>query len=168
MSDLIIRKAQPEDAKELIDFYNIVGGESDYLIHGANEFQVPVERVAAYIKATINSTNCLMLVGTIEGTIIARAMIEGYQAKRIRHRGKLAITVKKDHWNQGIGSMMLERLLELAPSLQLQVIELEVLAENERAIALYQKLGFEIFGHYKNYFYVNGEYKDALYMYLNL
>ena len=35
-----IRKAKKEDAAELLDYLNLVGGESDNLTFGANEFNM--------------------------------------------------------------------------------------------------------------------------------
>ncbi|MBO7136326.1 MAG: hypothetical protein J6V73_06840 [Spirochaetaceae bacterium] len=41
----IIREAVPEDAEKMISYLNQVGGESDNLLHGENEFTVPIEGV---------------------------------------------------------------------------------------------------------------------------
>ena len=41
----IIREAVPDDAEKMIQYLNQVGGESDNLLHGANEFKVPIEGV---------------------------------------------------------------------------------------------------------------------------
>ncbi len=38
--------------------------------------------------------------------IIARAELEGYHAARIRHRARFSISVRKEYWNQGIGTEM--------------------------------------------------------------
>ena len=96
--------------------------------------------------------------------IIARAELEGYYAARIRHRAKFSISVKKDHWNQGIGTEMLKRIIEQAKKMKIKVIELEVLSDNVRGIHLYHKMGFIDIGIYKKYFYVNGMFKDAVVM----
>ena len=39
----IIREAVPDDAENMISYLNQVGGESDYLLYGENEFNVPIE-----------------------------------------------------------------------------------------------------------------------------
>ena len=90
--------------------------------------------------------------------------MEGYYPARIRHRAKLAISVRKDYWNQGIGTEMLKRIIEQAKEMKIRVIELEVISDNARGINLYHKMGFVDIGIYKDYFYVNEKFKDAVVM----
>ena len=53
---------------------------------------------------------------------------------------------------------------EQAKKMKIEVIELEVISDNIRGIHLYHKMGFADIGIYKNYFHVNGMYKDAVVM----
>ncbi len=48
--------------------------------------------------------------------------------------------------------------------MKIRVIELEVISDNLRGIHLYRKMGFVDIGIYKDYFYVNGLFKDAVVM----
>ncbi|MGL5353155.1 MAG: hypothetical protein ACRDA5_07500 [Clostridium sp.] len=41
---LILRAALPEDAINIIDYLNIIGGESDNLLFGYNEIKITVEQ----------------------------------------------------------------------------------------------------------------------------
>lgn len=51
--------------------------------------------------------------------------------------------VRRDFQNQGIGRAMLEKVLDLADNwLMLVRLELTVFADNERAVHLYESLGF--------------------------
>ena len=59
---------------------------------------------------------------------------------------------------------MIKRIVEQAKKMKIRVIELEAITDNARAIALYHKMGFADIGIYKDYFYVNGIYKDAVIM----
>ena len=81
-----------------------------------------------------------------DGQIIASADVCGYKQKRRLHRAELGISVRKDYWNQGIGSAMMERLIAFAVRCGYEQIELSVVAENEPAIAMYEKAGFVEFG----------------------
>ena len=75
------------------------------------------------------------------------------------------IAVRKDLRNQGIGSMLLEKLIELAKQNKMETITLEVLCTNTPAIKLYEKFGFKNAGIRKNYY--KGT-QDAFIMTLNL
>ena len=160
----IIREAVPDDAEKMILYLNQVGGESDNLLHGKNGFTVPIEGVRRKLAMSKDSENSIVLIALANEQIIARAELEGYYPARIRHRAKFSISVRKDYWNQGIGTEMIKRITEQAQKMKISIIELEVIADNARAIALYHKTGFTDIGIYQKYFYVNGMYKDAVVM----
>ena len=160
----MIREAVPDDAEKMIVYLNQVGGESDNLIHGENEFRVPIEGVKRKLAMSKESENSVILIALDNEQIIARAELEGSYPARMRHRAKFSISVKKDYWNQGIGTEMLKRIIEKAKEMKIKVIELEVISDNARGINLYHKMGFTDMGIYKDYFYVNGMYKDAILM----
>ena len=160
----IIREADSDDAEKMILYLNQVGGESDNLLHGENEFIVPIEGVRRKLAMSKDSENSIVLIALDNEQIIARAELEGYYAARIRHRAKFSISVKKEYWNQGIGTEMLKRIVEQANKMKIRIIELEVISDNVGAIALYHKMGFIDIGTYINNFYVNEKFKDAIVM----
>ena len=160
----IIREAVPDDAEKMISYLNQVGGESDNLLIGENEFTVPIEGVKRKLAMSKDSENSIVLIALENDQIIARAELEGYYPARIRHRAKFSISVKKEYWNQGIGTEMIKRIFEQTKNLKIRIIELEVIADNERGINLYHKMGFVDIGIYKDYFFVNGIFKDAVVM----
>ena len=160
----LIRGAVPDDAEKMISYLNQVGGESDNLLHGKNEFTVPVEGVKRKLAMSKDSENSVVLIALENDEIIARAEIDGYYPARIRHRAIFSISVRKDYWDQGIGTEMIENIFEQAKKMKIRIIELEVIADNVRAIHLYHKMGFVDIGTYKDYFFVNGMYKDAMVM----
>ncbi len=159
-----IREAVPDDAEKMIIYLNQVGGESDNLLHGENGFTVPVEGVKRKLAMSKDSENSIILIALAGGQIIARAELDGYHPARMRHRAKFSISVKKEYWGRGIGTEMINRIVRQAKKMNIGIIELEVIADNARGIALYHKTGFEDIGVYKKYFYVNGQYKDAVIM----
>ncbi len=163
-----IREAIPDDAEKMILYLNQVGGESDNLLYGENEFIVPVEGVKRKLAMSKESENSIVLIAIENEQIIARAELEGYYAARIRHRAKFSISVKKEYWNQGIGTEMIKRIIDQAKTMKIRIIELEVITDNLRAISLYHKMGFTDIGIYKKYFFVNGLFKDAVIMQNNL
>ena len=60
---------------------------------------------------------------------------------------------------------MIEKLFSIAREKKIEQIELEVVADNERAISLYKKMGFEICGTMpRNMKYKDGTYADAFWM----
>ena len=84
---------------------------------------------------------------------------------RRRHSGGLGIMVRTDCQGQGIGTALLEAVLDLADNwLMLRRVELEVYADNQRAVRLYEKFGFETEGRKREASVKNGAYVDLLVM----
>jgi putative acetyltransferase len=80
---------------------------------------------------------------------------------RLRHSGHVFLFVAAEHQGQGVGSRLMEALLDLADHwLLLRRVELTVFGENERARRLYERLGFETEGLRKLSVISAGEIKD--------
>ena len=166
---ILIRKAKKEDAAELIGYLNTVGGESDNLTFGANEFHMTVEQEEKYIESMDSSNTSVQLVGVVEGKIICTGSIFASKKERVAHNCVLAMSVLKDYWGQGVGACLMSALIDFAKSTnKLEIIHLRVKADNSRAIALYKKLGFQEIGVYPKDTKINGKYYDAILMNLYL
>lgn len=168
MDDLIIRRATPEDAVKILEYLNQIGGESDNLLFGFNEFDMPVEKEKSFLESINKSNNSIMLIGMIEDEVVSIASLQGFNRKRIAHRGNMAISVKKKFWHSGIATRMITELKEFAQKAGISVIELEVRLDNVNAVALYEKMGFEKIGTYKNFLKINEKFYDCYLMNLYL
>ena len=80
------------------------------------------------------------------------------------HRAEFGITVHDDYQNMGLGTTLSRYMLEIACERGIKKVDLMVVAHNERAIRVYEKLGFVKEGHFKmNHFnHVLNEYKMGL------
>jgi putative acetyltransferase len=77
----------------------------------------------------------------------------------------LAIAIASGFQGRGLGRRMMARLLDWADNWGgVLRIELNVQADNERAIALYKSLGFAEEGRHRSYALRNGRYVDSLSM----
>ncbi len=155
MSKYIIREASIADAKELIEYLNLVGGQSDYLTFGPSEFDLSVEQKEAFIKSVQNSNNQYLIaisnekiVGSICGSI--------FDNSRFKHNINFDVTVLKDYQGLGIGKALVKQFIDkvkINPGINNIVIE--VRADNCNAIKLYEKLGFTKVGEIPNNFKSN-------------
>ena len=79
-----------------------------------------------------------------DGTVIGTAGLRVCPSPRMRHVGSVGLFVHTEYQNMGVGTALLKTLLDLADNwLMLVRVELEVFADNQRAIHLYEKFGFE-------------------------
>ena len=162
---LILRKSTEDDAQAMIDYLNHVGGESDNLLFGKDEFPLTVDQEIEFIKRVNNDHNTLMLLGVINDSIVSIAQISCHKRKRISHNSEIAISVIKHYWRIGIGSAVMEELIYFANNhSNIKNIGLGVKASNVNAIKLYEKLGFAKVGYHKDYIKINGVYDDLILM----
>ena len=100
-----------------------------------------------------------------DGTIIGTAVLYVEANPRMRHVGGVALMIHADYQNAGVGTALLKTLLDLADNwLMLVRVELTVFADNERAIHLYEKLGFEKEGLKRMTTIRDGKYADEYVM----
>lgn len=84
---------------------------------------------------------------------------------REKHVAYLAIAVHSDYQNQGIGKQLMQEALHLSDNwLNIIRIELDVSTQNDRAVSLYKKLGFEIEGEKKYASFGHGTYNNLYFM----
>jgi putative acetyltransferase len=70
--------------------------------------------------------------------------------------------VRDDWQGRGVGTKLMEALIDLADNwLGALRVELTVYTENERALKLYRRFGFEIEGTYRGYSLRAGAYTDT-------
>lgn len=84
---------------------------------------------------------------TPEGRVVGEAGLSGCSRPRLKHVGSLGMMVHPEFWGQGVGSALMEAMMDVADNyLMLVRVELEVFTDNQRAIRLYERFGFETEG----------------------
>ena len=165
IGELIIGNASVQDANELITFIKQVDGESDFLIREAHEFNLTLEQEIKYIEGIIESEKNLLLTAKLDGKIVGTLGFNTQSRNRYKHQGRFGISILKAYWGNGIGTKLMEALIDWTERIGLVRLTLEVDADNERAITLYEKFGFEREGILKYDKYLgNGIYKDSIIM----
>lgn len=163
LSDLEFRRAAPSDAE---DFVRLMSDESVI----RQLLQTPYPSLDAWRKRLENNSSepdALHLVAVAEGRVVASAGIHPVRPGllRLRHVGGLGIGIARQWQGRGLGRELIRRLLEWADGWTgYRRIELSVFVDNERAIALYQAMGFVTEGRLQAYALRDGQYTDVLAM----
>ncbi len=160
----IIREADIEDAENVIEYIKIVSDETDFLISDSSERKFTVKKEKEFLQNIQSSILEKIFLFEIENKIVGMCSIEGINKIRIKHRVDLAITVLKNYWGNKIGEKLIDYAIDYCKSNSIKKIELTVRIDNERALKLYKKFGFEIEGEIKNFIYLNGNYYNCYYM----
>ena len=167
--ELTIRKAEKGDAAEILAYCKQVGGESDNLLMDETGLRLTVEQEAEILENANASPGSGFLVGVVDGRIVSVGNLSSPRNPRIAHQGAVALSVVKALWGVGVGSAMMQALIDLAKSAgHIEVLHLGVWADNAGGIALYKKFGFEQIGVYPKFGKINGVYHDEVLMNLYL
>ena len=125
---------------------------------------MPLQSVEGVRKRFFSETRegLYHLVACMDEEVVGHLGLETFTRPRRRHVGEIGMAVRDDWQGQGVGTALMEAVLDLADNwLNLTRIELSVYTDNAAGIALYEKFGFEIEGTHRRYGFRNGEYVNA-------
>jgi RimJ/RimL family protein N-acetyltransferase len=166
---LLIREAEGKDAGFVLDFLKNICAETDFLTFGPGEFLISEVEEYEYLEKCRHSDSCVYLLALVEDKIIGALWFQGGARPRTRHAGELGTAVLQTYWGLGVGSFLIDALLEWCrKSKNICKLNLRVRTDNHRAINLYQQKGFLVEGTLRKDFFVSGIYYDNLWMGLEL
>ena len=149
----------------MLDYIEHIAAESTFVSFGPGEFGLTVEQEAAFVRASLDSDNRLFLLGFVEDQLVGSINIAGGLRARTQHSGEFGMSVRAAHWHRGIGTYLLADLLEWArDNVVLTRVALRVRSDNHRAIALYERFGFDREGVLRGDFVVDGVSYDHIVM----
>ncbi len=162
---VIIRKVNKSDAKALVEYVNIIAGQSDFLTFGVGEFDVSIEEEEKIIENSLKKDNKLFIIAEYKGEIIGNLNFSGGSRQRTVHTGEFGISVLRAYWGNKIGEELINYLINWSKKTGIiRKINLRVRTDNERAICLYRKLGFVEEGILKRDFLIDDNFYDSLMM----
>ena len=163
--ELLLRNPREEDAELLLRFLKTTCGETRFLMKEPEEITLSLEEEKAFIVKQNESEQNLLILGFVDGEHVGNCSLMGMGMDRYRHRVSMAIALYQKYTGLGIGTAIIEKLFVIAREKGIEQIELEVVTDNDPAIALYKKMGFEIYGTFPdNMKYKDGTYADAYWM----
>jgi len=166
-----LRSSEKTDAAEMLRYMVQVLSETPFLLSSPEEFSaMPVEKEEAFIENVLSADRAVMITAFDGDRIIGTADLRSAGARqRVCHRCSMGITILKEYWGVGLGSQMMQAIIDCAKGLGYEQLELEVVASNRRAINLYTKFGFKVYGcHPHKIRYADGTYADDYLMYKTL
>ena len=143
----VLRNGTFDDGQALLDIFNLTHAQTDYLLTYPEEHSYTAEDEAELLRKRTDSADEIELLAFVEGAVAGSAGISCVGRKeKIRHRAEFGISVDKAYWGLGIGRALTEACIECARSAGYVQLELEAVAENKNALALYESVGFREYG----------------------
>ena len=161
-----LRSAEPEDAHNMIEYMKNVFSESHFLTRYPDEVFFSIEEERKILIDCRDSANKLMVIGLLNDRVISQFNLRPVaDREKIRHRRTFGITVRKELWGLGLGNIMMHEIIENSRKMKYEQLELDVYSDNENAVRLYEKYGFEIWGRVPDgYKLKDGTYRDCIKM----
>ena len=168
--ELLVRNAVASDARALRETTQLTHAETDYLLSYPDEQSSDDEQEARSLEETECSSNEVELVAISDGQIVGSAGVSAVRSRRkVAHRARFGISILKEYWGMGIGRVLMEASIDCARKAGFTQLELEVVADNERAVSLYRRAGFEEYGRNpRGYKSASAGYQELVYMRMEL
>lgn len=145
-----IRSAIEKDANDLSALRVQIDGETENLDREKGEAFIDTKGFQQLIKADTEHPRNIFLVAIANDQIVGFSRCEGFALIRLSHKVEFGVGVLKEYWGYGIGKNFLQQSIAWADANDIKKMALHVLETNDKAIRLYEKLGFEVEGLLKN------------------
>lgn len=156
--NLKIRDIKIEDYKEISKIRKMPGVMENILSNKDEEEELIKEKIINRGK------NQYWYVAEENGKVIGLGILMNHGNLRKKHVGVITLMVNSDYQNKGVGSLLMDKLINLSESLNIIRLELCVFRDNYKAINLYKKFGFKEEGIKVKSALKNGEYIDEFMM----
>ena len=143
----ILRNGTAADGKSVLDIFNLTHEQTDWLLSYSDENRFDAQQEADFLQSKTDSPDEIEILAEIDGRVVGTAGISRVGTKdKVKHRAEMGISVDKDFWGLGIGRALTRACIECAKEAGYAQLELDVAAQNERAITLYESEGFAQYG----------------------
>lgn len=161
---IIVRPIAAEDIESFRACLDSVAREARYL---ALLEAPPLDRIQSFVSDNI-ARGIPQVVAHDGSRVVGWCDISPGWHHALRHCGSVGMGLLPEHRGQGLGGELLTACIAKAPSVGITRIELEVRADNQRGIRLYERFGFVREGIKKHGMRVHDEYIDTIPMSLLL
>lgn len=140
---MTIRPIRPEDAEIEQEFVRNLSPEARYFRFIRAITELPPEMLVRFTQLDYSHEMALIAVIKEQGTW-KQIGVARYEVNPDGNSCEFALTVSDEHRGQGIGSQLMEAMMEAARGHGVRVVEGEVMSNNNRMLSLMQSLGFSV------------------------
>ena len=145
--EALLRNGDASDGRAVYEAFNLAHAETDYLLSYSDENSYDPEQEARFLRERTDSPNEIEIIAVVDGKVAGTAGIEAVGTKyKVRHRAEFGISVLREYWGVGLGRALTNACIRCARDAGYAQLELNVVAENQRALSLYRDVGFVEFG----------------------
>ncbi|MED4968873.1 N-acetyltransferase [Geobacillus sp. NFOSA3] len=155
----MIRNANREDLPAIVQIYNET---IPTRMVTADLEPVTVESREAWFFAHDPHTRPIWVV-ELDGHVCAWLSFQSFYGRpAYRHTAEISIYISEAYRGRGIGTQLLQKAIEEAPSLEIKTLLGFIFAHNEPSLRLFARFGFETWGHLPKVAELEGIERDLI------
>ena len=135
-----LRPMVKEDREKLMDFFHRVDDRDLMFLRS----DVRNLKVIDHWIENIDYRKVFPLLAEVDGKIIGDATLHMRQVGWKRHLGNVRVVVAKEYQGRGLGTLLINELVELAPEFGLEILVAEIHLQSQTALQTFKKAGFSV------------------------
>lgn len=166
----LLRTPRSEDAALFLEYLKTTAKQTPFLLRYPEEVTLTVAEEQDFLEQQCAQPQSAFLSAWVDGRLAGNASCYPAGTRlKVLHRAVFGIALLKDYWGLGLGRLLTQEIIGAARSIGYEQLELEVAANNTRAIRLYEACGFVRYGTRPDAFrYKDGSYTDEHLMAIKL
>jgi RimJ/RimL family protein N-acetyltransferase len=139
-SRVILRPMAKEDREKLLEFFRNLDAKAVSFLRNDVRDPTVIDRWVNHI----DYNRVFPLVAEADGRIVGDVTLHMRKVGWKRHVGNVRVVVANDYQNRGLGTLLINEIVELAWEFGLEKLVAEVHLQALGAIAVFKKAGFSI------------------------
>ncbi len=168
---IVLRSPKIKEAKDILKTHKIITGETKFLTRYPDEIIYTIKDEEKFVRKHNNSKDSMYIAVFVNGKLAGGCEFNVIRsnARRFKHIAIIGIGILQKYSGFGLGTLMLQNLIEQIEQCGFEQVILEVAGENKRAQHLYKKFGFKEHGRLKKATkFDDGTIDDVIYMFKEL
>jgi RimJ/RimL family protein N-acetyltransferase len=140
--DAVIRYIRSSDLPSMLEYANALSAEDTFVLLSGETLTLAEEK--RYVKAAVQEVRKnkkIYVVIEVDGKFAGACEVR-IGERRKSHTGEISISLAAPYRDEGIGTICMYCLIDQAKKLNLKLLWLHCFENNDRALALYRKVGF--------------------------
>ena len=161
--NFIIEPLSKEKAQDFLILCEKIDQESNFMLLEKGERNTGIME-AERLVSDISQLKVIVFVAQINDKIIGYILGIKNKIERQKHIISFSMGVVNEYQKNNIGSLLIDKMIEYSIQNSIKRIELTVRTDNDKAIRLYKRKGFEIEGTKKSSIFTNNKFYDEFMM----
>ncbi len=142
--EYLFRPMKPTDDELLKDLFYSLSDESRYKRFMSARKDMPHERRQEFVQLNYNKEMAIVVIDPEIDGPHRMVGVGDYRIKEGQYVAEVSFMIRDEYQNKGIGTRLLEYLTMIAQNQGLYGFTAEVLADNQKMLRVFEKMGYEI------------------------